>query len=916
MRFSPEGRPLSVYADGFRNPYDLDFDAAGHVLTVDSDGERDHHLPWYAPTRLFDVAAGMQHGWLEQGWTRGWNRPQSFFDNVERMVEIGRGSPTGIAVYRHHQFPKQYQGGVFAACWTLGRVYYFPLRSVGATCASELEIFMQTTGDVGFAPCDLAVGPQGDLFVAIGGRRTRGSVFRVRAVQGNRAPSDDQQNALMRVLKADQPLAAWSRAAWLPIARQLGREPFERAAADKALDVASRVRAVEIMVDVFGGLSSAWVVAAAQTKEPEVRARIAWALADGPIAEAARQSLVRMTSDDDPRVARSAWESLATLGAIDADSPVQPDWHRGLTSAERRVRAAAIAVAHGSGDASYRRFLATKSAAAPGPALRLAQVRIKLDLPAAGQDPTPASFDSEDVRACLESFGTAGANNSLKLEAVRLLQIALGDLRYTRGRPEVYTGYLAGNASALDMATRDAIARRLAPEFPTGDAELNRELARLLGMLGADYEGLLPAIASMWTLQSSVEDDLHYLFVASLLAGRRTTDVTSATARCLLALHNKLEDRGQFPSLNWPLRVGEAFDELCRHDPALCAALVDSPEFGHAEHALFASHVDKSHKRRASERLWAACEKSGQAPTSSLIALAGDLSPPQSRALLNAHWDKVPLRDAIVVALADNPTMSDRAKFIEALGSPQPAVVEKAAQSLMRLGVVYSPSEMAAALRALKQSCANPSQTEPRRTLLRLLEFWTEGSADVDEGPDPSRQYQPWFELFEQIHPVEAKRLKTSSGADAASWRRRLAAIDWSRGDAVRGREVFQRRSCDRCHEVSGHLGPQLTGAASRMSREDLFTAILDPDLEVSPTFQTTLVATPSGQVYHGLVVYESPEGVLLQTGPDTTVRITGVDQTSMRKTTRSLMPSGLLDPLSDGELNDLHAYLRSLSAK
>ena len=179
MRFSAEGKPLDVYAHGFRNPYDLDFDAAGHLLTVDSDGERDHHLPWYAPTRLFDVAQGMEHGWLLQGWARGWNRPQSYFDNVERMVEIGRGSPTGVVAYRHQAFPEHYRGGVFSACWTLGRVYYFPLTPEGATCKSKLEIFLQTTGDVGFAPCDLAVGPSGDLFVAIGGRRTRGSVFRV-----------------------------------------------------------------------------------------------------------------------------------------------------------------------------------------------------------------------------------------------------------------------------------------------------------------------------------------------------------------------------------------------------------------------------------------------------------------------------------------------------------------------------------------------------------------------------------------------------------------------------------------------------------------------------------------------------------------------------------------------------------------
>ncbi len=215
VRFSAEGKPLDVVAHGFRNPYDLDIDAQGHLLTVDSDGERDHHLPWYAPTRLFDIAPGMEHGWMLKGWTRSWNRPASFFDNVERLAEIGRGSPTGVAVYRHHQFPQHYRGGVFTACWTFGRVYYFPLEARGATCSTQLETFMETTGDVGFAPCDLAVGPAGDLLVAIGGRRTLGSVFRVRYTGADLRPAEPA-SPLLAVLAADQPLSSWSRPAGCP----------------------------------------------------------------------------------------------------------------------------------------------------------------------------------------------------------------------------------------------------------------------------------------------------------------------------------------------------------------------------------------------------------------------------------------------------------------------------------------------------------------------------------------------------------------------------------------------------------------------------------------------------------------------------------------------------------------------------
>ncbi len=264
--------------------------------------------------------------------------------------------------------------------------------------------------------------------------------------------------------------------------------------------------------------------------------------------------------------------------------------------------------------------------------------------------------------------------------------------------------------------------------------------------------------------------------------------------------------------------------------------------------------------------------------------------------------------------LAKNPQAADREKFIASLASPQPAVVEQVAHALVALGIRNTPEEMAAALRALKQSCSLDKQMEPRTSLIRLLEFWTEDGADVDWDPDPARLWQGWYQLFAEYYPAEYANLNATSGTDVTSWRKRLAAVDWGSGDVRAGRRVFELRSCHRCHQVSGHLGPELRGAVSRMSRDDLFTAIIDPNLEVSPAYFTTLIATKSGQVYHGLVVYESPESTLLQTGPDITVRITNTETESMRPSNQSLMPTGLLDSLSDEQLADLHAYLKSLA--
>ena len=258
VRFSPDFKTSEIFAHGFRNPYDLAFNANGHLFTVDSDGERDQYLPWYTPTRLFDIQQGMHHGWVQRGWTRSWNRPACFFDNVERLVEIGRGSPTGVECYRHYAFPSHYRGGIYSCCWTLGRVYYFPLTRDGATYKSEKEIFLQTTGEIGFAPVDLAVGPQGDMFVAIGGRGTRGSVFRVK-YRGRLKldewwpePKDDFD----RILNAPQPLSAWSRARWLPKAKKLTKDDLEHAALSDDYTTAQRVRAIEVLTELYGGMTA------------------------------------------------------------------------------------------------------------------------------------------------------------------------------------------------------------------------------------------------------------------------------------------------------------------------------------------------------------------------------------------------------------------------------------------------------------------------------------------------------------------------------------------------------------------------------------------------------------------------------------------------------------------------------------
>ncbi len=154
---------------------------------------------------------------------------------------------------------------------------------------------------------------------------------------------------------------------------------------------------------------------------------------------------------------------------------------------------------------------------------------------------------------------------------------------------------------------------------------MNRELTRLLGMVGADEPRLLDAISRQWTSQTTTEDDIHYLIVSALLPGERSRDVTLREVTALLNLETKLRAAGGHPSQNWPLRVAEMFEELCRRDPALAEHLVDDPTFGRPEHTLYAAHLTGDLRLRATRKLLATAGASEDLPGSELIALIAEL---------------------------------------------------------------------------------------------------------------------------------------------------------------------------------------------------------------------------------------------------------------------------------------------------
>jgi putative membrane-bound dehydrogenase-like protein len=919
LRLTPDGRGSEVLAHGFRNPYDFDFNPSGDLFTYDSDVERDAFLPWYAPTRLFQVAEGGHHGWRLTGFMRSWPRPGYDPGTVDILRPIGRGSPTGVVCYRHRQFPERFRGGLFFLDWTFGKVYFARLTPDGAGYRAEPEVFLEPTGAQGFAPTDVEVAPDGSLFICIGGRGTRGAVYRVQHVEGSKAKAGEEPASdLERVLRAPQPLEAWSRADWEPAAERAGREAFLRAAGDEARPAAERVRAVEVITERFAGFAADEAERLAASREAPVRARVAWSL--GRVSReivgrvTVQEVLNRRVADPDPRVRLAALDAWIDRGASG------PEWGdlptgllvRSLGDAEKPIRLAAAQIVAGL-EPSRRGKLVEALLSAPLQA-RLSGLLAEL-LRTSVPTVNPDVADSA-LRILRET-----EDPGLRLQAVRLIIGALGDYHWDRPPVETLTAYTLGAPLEGHEALAARVREGVRPLFPTGYEPLDDELARLLGMLEDDDPEIPGRVARFWTDRSPATRDFHYLTVFARLRGRRDASLTPRVARTLVALDRKLDGQEQRIKQSWNDRLGELVGLLVDRDPGLGRALLDEPGLVAPGNVAVASAFGERDRREAARRFLARVRADDEFPWSGpLVELFGALPAEEVRPVYRERWSNLALRDALLPRLADPPDEADRPRYLEALDSALPDVLLAALGALERLPRDAEPGRLVPLLRLFRRLTLEPREAPLRRGALALIERQSGerfGLHEPPKGSDPAAvraAYKAVFDWFERRHPEAAGSILGTG--DPVSLGRRLAAVDWSRGEAARGAKMFETRGCQTCHTGARSIGPDLTGVTGRFSRDDLFTAIAAPSLDVSPLYRTVTVATRDGLVYTGIIAFESADGLILQTGATTTVRLATPEIVERRPSLRSLMPDNLLEGLGPGDLADMDAYLRSLAPR
>ena len=129
--------------------------------------------------------------------------------------------------------------------------------------------------------------------------------------------------------------------------------------------------------------------------------------------------------------------------------------------------------------------------------------------------------------------------------------------------------------------------------------------------------------------------------------------------------------------------------------------------------------------------------------------------------------------------------------------------------------------------------------------------------------------------------------------------------------DASHGRAVFNR-TCAQCHTLYGEggaVGPDLTGS-NRFNLDYVLQNVIDPSAVIAKEFQVTLIRTKDGRVVSG-IAQEGDHSVKMvaETG---TVVVPREEIDKIKRSDLSMMPDGLIHGLSDKDVADLVAYLRT----
>lgn len=163
-----------------------------------------------------------------------------------------------------------------------------------------------------------------------------------------------------------------------------------------------------------------------------------------------------------------------------------------------------------------------------------------------------------------------------------------------------------------------------------------------------------------------------------------------------------------------------------------------------------------------------------------------------------------------------------------------------------------------------------------------------------------------------------AGRVSGAPPYDAARVASVVDAVRAQKGDAGRGKEIYQRPqlACTSCHQVGdagGVIGPALDTVGAGLPLDQIVESILWPERQIKEGYQAQSLKTRAGATILGYVVREEKGLIWYRNTTTPWIQPLASEDVVERETIPSLMPPGLTTSLSEQEFLDLVAYLASL---
>ncbi|MEM7386925.1 MAG: c-type cytochrome, partial [Verrucomicrobiota bacterium] len=145
-----------------------------------------------------------------------------------------------------------------------------------------------------------------------------------------------------------------------------------------------------------------------------------------------------------------------------------------------------------------------------------------------------------------------------------------------------------------------------------------------------------------------------------------------------------------------------------------------------------------------------------------------------------------------------------------------------------------------------------------------------------------------------------------------AKYRGLLTNDALSKANAAHGKTIFAK-TCSSCHQLygtGGEIGPDLTGS-NRTNLDYILDNMINPSGVIQDDYKLVIITTRDGRTLAGNVANETERQVTLRmVGQEAVINKSAIQ--SREVVPVSLMPEGMLQSLSDKEVLDLVAYLKT----